>query len=120
MVGKVQWRNQILSAGVGVGGCRLISRGQEAKTGSWSVILRAGPTSLLPPARPPVGRSSTFPNGSASQTLSVQMHKPEGERSRSQLSHWKSPRLSISLHSGWTETEHSNMHKERTERWLNG
>ena len=72
--------------------------------------------SLLLPARPPVGKSSTFPNGSASQRLSVQPHTPEGERPRSQLSHWKSPRLSISLHSGWTETEHSQICIKRGQR----
>lgn len=76
---------------------KLVSPGQEAETGSWSVILRASPMSLLPPARPPVRKSSTFPNGSASQTLSVQTHKPEGASLRSKLSPWKSARLSISL-----------------------
>lgn len=116
MVGKVQWRNQILSTVVGVWSCRFVSRGQEAETGSWSVILRASPMSLFPPARPPVRKSATFPNGSASQTLSVQTHKPEGPSSRSKLSPWKSARLSISLHSGWTETEHSQICIKREQR----
>lgn len=81
--------------------------------GSWSVILRAGPMSLLLPARPPVQKGSTFPNGSASQT-----HKPEGERSRSKLGHWKSPRFSISQHSNWTETERSQICIKR--EWRDG